>query len=57
MKSGLRLFAAALLAAPRAGALVDLQPPPAEASGASGRIDPEAATRAYLATVSPERKA
>jgi STE24 endopeptidase len=40
-----------------AAALVPLQPPPPEASGASGSIDPEAATRAYIARLSPEQKA
>src|SRR5260370_41089265 len=40
-----------------AAALVPLPPPPPEASGASGSIDPEAATRAYLARLSPEQKA
>jgi STE24 endopeptidase len=37
--------------------LVQLQPPPAAASGASGSIDPEAATRAYLARQSSADKA
>jgi STE24 endopeptidase len=40
-----------------AAALVPLPPPPPEASGASGSIDPEAATRAYIARLSPEQKA
>ena len=37
--------------------LVQLAPPPAAASGASGSIDPEAATRAYLARQTPAEKA
>ena len=37
--------------------LIELQPPPAAASGASGSIDPEAATRAYLAWQTPAQKA
>src|SRR5260370_7306736 len=40
-----------------AAALVPLAPPPPEANGASGSIDPEAATRAYIARLSPEQKA
>src|ERR1700682_3268344 len=40
-----------------AAALVPLPPPPPEASGASGSIDPEVATRAYIARLSPEQKA
>jgi STE24 endopeptidase len=37
--------------------LIELQPPPAAASGASGSIDPDAATRAYLAWQTPDIKA
>ena len=37
--------------------LVQLAPPPAAASGASGSIDAEAATRAYLARQTPAEKA
>ena len=37
--------------------LVQLAPPPAAASGASGAIDPEAATRAHLAQQTPAEKA
>ncbi|HWE25423.1 MAG TPA: M48 family metallopeptidase [Myxococcales bacterium] len=37
--------------------LVELQPPPAAASGVSGSIDPDAATRAYLAWQTPAAKA
>src|SRR5438067_10021846 len=37
--------------------LLQLQPPPAAASGASGSIDPDAATRAYLARQTPAEKA
>jgi STE24 endopeptidase len=54
------LFAAAPLAARAQSApvkLTQLQPPPAAASGASGSIDPEAATRAYLARQSSADKA
>jgi Zn-dependent protease with chaperone function len=56
------LLAALALAAP-VGAradpapLVALAPPPAAASGTSGRIDPEAATRAYLDQLPADRKA
>lgn len=56
------LLLAALLAAPlAAGAAppepVPLSPPPAAASGASGSIDPEAATRAYLETMPAQERA
>ena len=54
------LFAAAAPATHAQSApakLVQLQPPPAAASGASGSIDPEAATRAYLARQSSADKA
>ncbi|HEX9050409.1 MAG TPA: M48 family metallopeptidase [Anaeromyxobacter sp.] len=57
------LCAIALSAAPPArgeGAprpLAPMPPPPAAASGASGALDPSAATRAYLDLLSPERKA
>jgi STE24 endopeptidase len=37
--------------------LVQLAPPPPEASGASGSLDPEAATRAYLARQTSAEKA
>ena len=37
--------------------LPQLAPPPAAASGASGSIDPEAATRAYLARQTAAEKA
>ena len=37
--------------------LVPPSPPPAAASGASGSIDPAAATRAYLAQVPAEQRA
>ncbi|HKC58981.1 MAG TPA: M48 family metallopeptidase [Myxococcales bacterium] len=53
-------FAAVPLAAPAQSAppkLTQLAPPPAAASGASGSIDPEAATRAYLARQTPAEKA
>jgi STE24 endopeptidase len=49
------LLAALLAAAP--ADLVPLSPPPAAASGASGSIDPAAATRAYLDQVPPEQRA
>ena len=59
-----RFAAAGLLAAGSAahaeGApakLVQLQPPPAAASGASGSIDPQAATRAYLSRQTSAEKA
>ena len=54
------VFAAVPLAARGEGAppkLAQLAPPPPEASGASGSIDPEAATRAYLARQSSAEKA
>jgi STE24 endopeptidase len=50
------LLLAALLAAAPAH-LVPPSPPPAAASGASGSIDPAAATRAYLDQVPPEQRA
>src|SRR5438132_2008993 len=37
--------------------LLQLEPPPPAASGASGSLDPEAATRAYLARQTPAEKA
>ena len=37
--------------------LAQLEPPPPAASGASGSIDPEAATRAYLARQTSAEKA
>src|SRR5512141_649827 len=37
--------------------LTPMPPPPAAASGASGTLDPVAATRAYLDLLSPEQKA
>src|SRR5205085_8569571 len=37
--------------------LMELKPPPPAASGASGSIDPDAATRAYLAWQTPVSKA
>ncbi|HYV64640.1 MAG TPA: M48 family metallopeptidase [Myxococcales bacterium] len=40
-----------------AAKLVQLEPPPAAASGASGSIDPEAATRAYLSRQTSAQKA
>jgi len=49
------LLAVALAAAPPS--LVPLSPPPAAASGASGSIDPPAATRAYLEQVPAEQRA
>jgi len=54
------LAGAAPSAAPAQSApvkLVQLAPPPPAASGASGSIDPEAATRAYLARQTPAEKA
>ncbi|HEX9603460.1 MAG TPA: M48 family metallopeptidase [Myxococcales bacterium] len=48
-------FAARAQAAPVK--LAQLEPPPAAASGASGSIDPEAATRAYLARQTSAEKA
>ena len=54
------LFAATAPAARAESApakLVQLQPPPPAASGASGSIDPEAATRAYLARQSSADRA
>ena len=54
------LFASSPLAARAQSApakLTQLPPPPAAASGASGSIDPEAATRAYLARQSSAEKA
>jgi Zn-dependent protease with chaperone function len=48
-------FAARAQAAPVK--LAQLDPPPAAASGASGSIDPEAATRAYLARQTSAEKA
>src|SRR5438309_2840618 len=60
-------FAAVLLGAAPAPApapgqpgpakLMELKPPPPAASGASGSIDPDAATRAYLAWQTPVSKA
>jgi len=53
-------FSAVPLAARAQGApvkLAQLEPPPAAASGASGSIDPEAATRAYLARQTSAEKA
>src|SRR5205823_11899683 len=60
-------YAAALLGAAPAPApapgqpgpakLMELKPPPPAASGASGSIDPDAATRAYLAWQTPASKA
>jgi Zn-dependent protease with chaperone function len=56
-----RLAALLLLAASAVHAepapLVPLSPPPAAASGASGSIDPEAATRAYLDQLPAEQRA
>ena len=49
------LLAAALAAGP--AELVPPAPPPAAASGASGSIDPEAATRAYLDQLPSDQKA
>ena len=49
------LLAALLSAAP--AELVPLSPPPAAASGASGSIDPAAATRAYLDQLPAEQRA
>src|SRR2546430_5222089 len=49
------LLAALLSAAP--AELVLLSPPPAAASGASGSIDPAAATRAYLDQLPAEQRA
>jgi STE24 endopeptidase len=49
------LVAVALAAAP--ASLVPPSPPPAVASGASGSIDPAAATRAYLDQVPAEQRA
>ena len=55
------LYLAALLSAPLAAwaapELAKLPPPPAAASGASGSIDPEAATRAYLDTLPAAERA
>ncbi len=54
------VFAAVPLAARAQAApakLAQLDPPPAAASGASGSIDPEAATRAYLARQTSAEKA
>jgi STE24 endopeptidase len=56
------LFCAlAALAAPacaqRSGASPVLATPPVAARGVNGRLDPEAATQAYLATLSSDRKA
>jgi Zn-dependent protease with chaperone function len=51
---------AALAPAPGRAAAVqlpELAPPPPAASGAAGAIDPEAATRAYLDQLPPDRKA
>ncbi len=50
------LLAAAMLAAAPAH-LVPAAPPPAAASGASGSIDPEAATRAYLDQLPADQRA
>jgi len=49
------LLAVALAAAP--AELVPPSPPPAAASGASGSIDPQAATRAYLDQLPAEQRA
>jgi len=49
------LLALALAAAP--ADLVPLSPPPAAASGASGSIDPAAATRAYLEQLPADQRA
>ena len=49
------LLAVALAAAP--ASLVPPSPPPAAASGASGSIDPAAATRAYLDQIPAEERA
>jgi STE24 endopeptidase len=49
------LFVAMLAAAP--AQLVPVAPPPAAASGASGSIDPEAATRAYLDQLPADQRA
>src|SRR5467141_4424943 len=49
------LLAVALAAAP--ADLVPLSPPPAAASGASGSLDPTAATRAYLDQLPAEQRA
>src|SRR3954468_13098840 len=49
------LMAAVLFAAP--ADLVPPSPPPASASGASGSIDPAAATRAYLEQLPAEQRA
>ena len=53
------LVAAALPVQGRAAPapLLPLAPPPPAASGASGTLDPEAATRAYLDLLPPDRKA
>ncbi len=56
------LCAVLLSAAPARGEsaprpLTPMPPPPAAASGASGTLDPVAATRAYLDLLSPEKKA
>ncbi|HXN55298.1 MAG TPA: M48 family metallopeptidase [Myxococcales bacterium] len=50
-------FAAALAAAALAAAPVQLPPPPPAASGASGSIDPGAATAAYLDQLPAEARA
>ncbi|MGZ6126478.1 MAG: M48 family metallopeptidase [Myxococcales bacterium] len=49
------LFVAMIAAAP--ATLVPAAPPPAAASGASGSIDPEAATRAYLDQLPADQRA
>jgi STE24 endopeptidase len=51
------LLAAAALAANQAAPLVQIAPPPAAASGASGKIDPDAATRAYIDTLPADQRA
>ena len=48
---------AAPLLAQRTGPLPVLATPPAAAQGANGHLDPEAATRAYLATLPSDKKA
>lgn len=57
----MRLFLAAALAAvavhAEPGQAVPLPTPPAAAAGASGSIDPEAATRAYIDTLPAEQRA
>ncbi|HVP69563.1 MAG TPA: M48 family metalloprotease [Anaeromyxobacteraceae bacterium] len=61
MPHNARALLLALLVAGPAGAAaaqpIPLPPPPPAASGASGRIDPEAATRAYLDQVPPATRA